>query len=165
MFMNVECVKTINSPFHFDQVFPTQASCLSLSFGQKRLHCFTRYFFKHYFYQALRILRKCLFRRYLPQWVVLFMAAFMGFFGHGLQLLVIRNTISLPSFLCNDCFLLAVLVSRNKPLVSGRIDMICAIAELESDRQPLSTKWYGKKTKETALGIMQILPKTAEWLV
>ncbi|KAB5544481.1 hypothetical protein DKX38_012593 [Salix brachista] len=44
-------------------------------------------------------------------------------------------------------------------------DMICAIAELESDRQPLSTKWYGKKTKETALGIMQILPKTAEWLV
>ncbi|KAJ6678268.1 hypothetical protein OIU85_008820 [Salix viminalis] len=55
--------------------------------------------FKHYFYQALRILRKCLFRRYLPQWVVLFMAAFMGFFSHGLQLLVIRNTISLPSFL------------------------------------------------------------------
>uniref|UniRef100_A0A6N2LR39 Transglycosylase SLT domain-containing protein n=1 Tax=Salix viminalis TaxID=40686 RepID=A0A6N2LR39_SALVM len=44
-------------------------------------------------------------------------------------------------------------------------DMICAIAELESDRQPLSTKLYGKKTKETALGIMQILPKTAEWLV
>ncbi|KAB5547961.1 hypothetical protein DKX38_011367 [Salix brachista] len=44
-------------------------------------------------------------------------------------------------------------------------DMICAIAELESDRQPLSTKWYGKKTKETTLGIMQILPKTAEWLV
>ncbi|CAK7326058.1 unnamed protein product [Dovyalis caffra] len=44
-------------------------------------------------------------------------------------------------------------------------DMICAIAELASDRQPLSTRWYDKKTKETALGIMQILPKTAEWLV
>jgi soluble lytic murein transglycosylase-like protein len=43
--------------------------------------------------------------------------------------------------------------------------MICAIAELASDRQPLSTRWYDKKTKETALGIMQILPKTAEWLV
>ncbi|KAL9365059.1 hypothetical protein Peur_042932 [Populus x canadensis] len=44
-------------------------------------------------------------------------------------------------------------------------DMICAIAELASDRQPLSTRWYDKKTKETALGIMQILPQTAEWLV
>ncbi|KAG6758089.1 hypothetical protein POTOM_038423 [Populus tomentosa] len=44
-------------------------------------------------------------------------------------------------------------------------DMICAVAELASDRQPLSTRWYDKKTKETALGIMQILPKTAEWLV
>ncbi|KAF9674471.1 hypothetical protein SADUNF_Sadunf10G0130600 [Salix dunnii] len=44
-------------------------------------------------------------------------------------------------------------------------DMICAIAELASDRQPLSTRWYDKKTKETALGIMQILPKTAEWLL
>ncbi|KAG5237312.1 Vacuole, catalytic [Salix suchowensis] len=44
-------------------------------------------------------------------------------------------------------------------------DMICAIAELASDRQPLSTRWYDKKTKETAQGIMQILPKTAEWLL
>jgi soluble lytic murein transglycosylase-like protein len=43
--------------------------------------------------------------------------------------------------------------------------MIFAVAELASDRQPLSTRWYDKKTKETALGIMQILPKTAEWLV
>ncbi|XP_059666725.1 uncharacterized protein LOC132312387 isoform X2 [Cornus florida] len=43
-------------------------------------------------------------------------------------------------------------------------DMICALAELESDRQPLSTR-YNKKTKEVTMGIMQILPKTAEWLV
>lgn len=42
--------------------------------------------------------------------------------------------------------------------------MICAIAELESDRQPLATR-YDKKTKETTLGIMQITLKTAEWLV
>ncbi|KAI3414918.1 SLT domain-containing protein [Psidium guajava] len=42
-------------------------------------------------------------------------------------------------------------------------DMICAIAELESDRQILFSR-YNKKTKETTLGIMQILPKTAEWL-
>lgn len=41
--------------------------------------------------------------------------------------------------------------------------MICAIAELASDRQPLA-KRYDKKTKETTVGIMQILPKTAEWL-
>ncbi|XP_050942400.1 uncharacterized protein LOC103489631 isoform X2 [Cucumis melo] len=43
-------------------------------------------------------------------------------------------------------------------------EMICAIAELESDRQPLATR-YDKKTKETTLGIMQITLKTAEWLV
>lgn len=42
--------------------------------------------------------------------------------------------------------------------------MICAIAELESDRQPLATR-YDKKTKETTLGIMQLTLKTAEWLV
>ncbi|XP_031394359.1 uncharacterized protein LOC116205744 isoform X2 [Punica granatum] len=42
-------------------------------------------------------------------------------------------------------------------------DMLCAIAELESDRQLFASK-YNKKTKETTLGIMQILPKTAEWL-
>ncbi|MCL7032646.1 hypothetical protein MKW94_000620 [Papaver nudicaule] len=42
-------------------------------------------------------------------------------------------------------------------------DMICAISELESDRQPLAMR-YNKKTKDTTLGIMQVLPKTAEWL-
>lgn len=42
--------------------------------------------------------------------------------------------------------------------------MLCAIAELESDRQPLCTH-YIKKSKASAMGIMQILPKTAEWLV
>ncbi|XP_052207883.1 uncharacterized protein LOC127811758 isoform X2 [Diospyros lotus] len=43
-------------------------------------------------------------------------------------------------------------------------DMICAIAELESHRQPTCT-WYNKKTDETTMGLMQILPKTADWLV
>ncbi|KAF3448768.1 hypothetical protein FNV43_RR09481 [Rhamnella rubrinervis] len=43
-------------------------------------------------------------------------------------------------------------------------EMVCAIAELESDRQPLATR-YNRKTKETTVGIMQLLPKTAEWLV
>ncbi|KAK4753104.1 hypothetical protein SAY87_021902 [Trapa incisa] len=42
-------------------------------------------------------------------------------------------------------------------------DMLCAIAELESDRQLFASR-YNKKTKGTTLGIMQILPKTAEWL-
>lgn len=41
--------------------------------------------------------------------------------------------------------------------------MICAIAELESDRQVLATH-YIKKTKETTLGIMQISPQIANWL-
>ncbi|XP_019242301.1 PREDICTED: uncharacterized protein LOC109222392 [Nicotiana attenuata] len=43
-------------------------------------------------------------------------------------------------------------------------DMLCAIAELESDRQLLATR-YNKKSKEITMGIMQILPKTADWLV
>ncbi|KAJ8773929.1 hypothetical protein K2173_009360 [Erythroxylum novogranatense] len=41
---------------------------------------------------------------YFPLWAVLFMAAFMGFFGYFLQWLVIRNVITLPyilvAFLC-----------------------------------------------------------------
>ncbi|XP_044466868.1 protein NUCLEAR FUSION DEFECTIVE 4-like [Mangifera indica] len=43
---------------------------------------------------------------YMPLWVVLFMAAFMGFFSYGLQWLVIRNVISLPYILV---FLLCLL--------------------------------------------------------
>ncbi|KAJ9139571.1 hypothetical protein P3X46_030295 [Hevea brasiliensis] len=43
-------------------------------------------------------------------------------------------------------------------------DMLCAIAELASDRQLLVTN-YDKKTKQATIGIMQLLPKTAEWLV
>ncbi|KAG8386650.1 hypothetical protein BUALT_Bualt03G0170700 [Buddleja alternifolia] len=43
-------------------------------------------------------------------------------------------------------------------------DMLCAIAELESDRQPLA-KRPNKKPEEVLMGIMQISPKTAEWLV
>ncbi|CAN6879226.1 unnamed protein product [Brassica oleracea] len=42
-------------------------------------------------------------------------------------------------------------------------EMICAIAELESDRKPLIMR-YNKKTKETGLGILQVFAKTAEWL-
>ncbi|GAV71913.1 Nodulin-like domain-containing protein [Cephalotus follicularis] len=41
-----------------------------------------------------------------PLWVVLFMAAFMGFFGYGLQWLVMRNLITLPYILV---FLLCLL--------------------------------------------------------
>ncbi|XP_042505901.1 uncharacterized protein LOC122082419 isoform X1 [Macadamia integrifolia] len=43
-------------------------------------------------------------------------------------------------------------------------DMICAIAELQSDRQLLTTR-YNKKTEEPGFGIMQLSPKTAEWLI
>ncbi|XP_002519900.4 protein NUCLEAR FUSION DEFECTIVE 4 [Ricinus communis] len=43
---------------------------------------------------------------YFPLWVVLFIAAFMGFFGYGLQWLLIRNVISLPYILV---FLLCLL--------------------------------------------------------
>jgi len=43
-------------------------------------------------------------------------------------------------------------------------EMLCAIAELESGRQPLATQ-YNKKSKDCMKGIMQISPKTVEWLV
>ncbi|KAI5327207.1 hypothetical protein L3X38_026603 [Prunus dulcis] len=43
---------------------------------------------------------------YFPLWVVLFIAAFMGFVGYGIQWLVIRQIISLPYFLM---FLLCLL--------------------------------------------------------
>ncbi|CAK9180014.1 unnamed protein product [Ilex paraguariensis] len=43
---------------------------------------------------------------YLPLWVVMFMAAFMGLFGYGLQWLVVRNIIALPYFVV---FLLCLL--------------------------------------------------------
>lgn len=43
-------------------------------------------------------------------------------------------------------------------------DMLCAIAELESGRQTLAMQ-YNKKSKDCMMGIMQISPKTAEWLV
>ncbi|GFP99273.1 hypothetical protein PHJA_002071300 [Phtheirospermum japonicum] len=42
-------------------------------------------------------------------------------------------------------------------------DMLCAISELESDRQPLATS-YNKKSEEVKMGIMQISPKIADWL-
>ncbi|KAL7088341.1 hypothetical protein ACP275_13G121800 [Erythranthe tilingii] len=42
-------------------------------------------------------------------------------------------------------------------------DMLCAIAELESDRQPLATS-YNKKSEDVKMGIMQISPRTSEWL-
>ncbi|XP_012087347.1 uncharacterized protein LOC105646157 isoform X2 [Jatropha curcas] len=42
--------------------------------------------------------------------------------------------------------------------------MLCAIAELASDRQLLATR-YDKKTKQTTVGIMQLLPATMEWLI
>ncbi|XP_021299525.1 uncharacterized protein LOC110428133 isoform X1 [Herrania umbratica] len=42
-------------------------------------------------------------------------------------------------------------------------EMICSIADLESNRRPLSMR-YDKKSKVTTIGIMQIAPKTAEWM-
>ncbi|KAJ3679290.1 hypothetical protein LUZ60_017301 [Juncus effusus] len=42
-------------------------------------------------------------------------------------------------------------------------NMICALAELVSDRQ-LFIERYDKKLKETKIGIMQVVPEIAEWL-
>ncbi|XP_020531574.1 uncharacterized protein LOC18447898 isoform X2 [Amborella trichopoda] len=42
-------------------------------------------------------------------------------------------------------------------------EMICAIAEIESNRQPLAQR-YDPKSREASVGIMQMLQPTAEWL-
>ncbi|XP_010537803.1 PREDICTED: uncharacterized protein LOC104812373 isoform X2 [Tarenaya hassleriana] len=42
-------------------------------------------------------------------------------------------------------------------------EMLCALAELESDRRPLIMR-YNKKTKETGIGLLQIDAKTVEML-
>jgi hypothetical protein len=42
--------------------------------------------------------------------------------------------------------------------------MVCAIAELESDRQLLVMN-LGFKSKEFNVGLMQLPPKTADWLI
>ncbi|XVF06753.1 hypothetical protein REPUB_Repub06bG0077700 [Reevesia pubescens] len=64
---------------------------------------------------------------YLPSWVVMFIAAFFGLFGYGLQWLVIKQLITLPYFLvfllclvagCSICWfntLCFVLCIRNFP--------------------------------------------------
>ncbi|XP_075643662.1 protein NUCLEAR FUSION DEFECTIVE 4-like [Castanea sativa] len=44
---------------------------------------------------------------YLPLWVVMFMASFMGLFGYGLQWLVIQRIITLPYFLVFPLCLMA----------------------------------------------------------
>ncbi|KAI8547155.1 hypothetical protein RHMOL_Rhmol07G0173100 [Rhododendron molle] len=63
----------------------------------------------------------------LPLWVVMFISAFMGLFGYGLQWLVIRNVIALPYFVvfllcllsgCSICWfntVCFVLCNRNFP--------------------------------------------------
>lgn len=43
------------------------------------------------------------------------------------------------------------------------LDMICALAEILTDRQLLA-EHHDRKTKETKVGIMQISPPTADWL-
>lgn len=52
---------------------------------------------------------------YFPLWVVLFIAAFMGFVGYGIQWLVIRQIISLPYFLV---ILFIFSLSLSLPLIS-----------------------------------------------
>lgn len=58
----------------------------------------------------------------------------------------------------------AIIIVRRHFVSQVDTDMIRALAELESNRQPTATR-YNKKTKETTIGVMQILPKTADWLV
>ncbi|XP_021757443.1 uncharacterized protein LOC110722483 [Chenopodium quinoa] len=58
---------------------------------------------------------------------------------------------------------IAEIVNRRHFHSQMDVEMICAIAELESDRQVLATR-YIKKTKERTFGIMQISPQISNWL-
>ncbi|KAK3001902.1 hypothetical protein RJ639_021638 [Escallonia herrerae] len=52
---------------------------------------------------------------YMPLWVVMFISAFMGLVGYGLQWLVIRDIIALPYFLVsttNSCLCYALFLDR-----------------------------------------------------
>ncbi|RZC45392.1 hypothetical protein C5167_038337 [Papaver somniferum] len=55
----------------------------------------------------------------------------------------------------------AGIVARRHFLSQIDPDMICAISELESDRQPLAMR-YNKKTKDTTVGIMQCFHTAAD---
>ncbi|KAK3038199.1 hypothetical protein RJ639_029639 [Escallonia herrerae] len=62
---------------------------------------------------------------YMPLWVVMFISAFMGLVGYGLQWLVIRNIIALPYFLK---FYLKYLISFKLLFVALLVFLLCLLA-------------------------------------
>ncbi|KAJ9551252.1 hypothetical protein OSB04_015297 [Centaurea solstitialis] len=75
-----------------------------------------------------------------------------------------RDTDGQPYFTQNEIKAMAGIIVQRHFLSEIDSDMLCAISQLESDRHPLAT-CYIKKIKASAIGIMQILPKTADWLI
>ncbi|KAK7243803.1 hypothetical protein RIF29_38615 [Crotalaria pallida] len=59
---------------------------------------------------------------------------------------------------------IVIIVCNKTHILSLLQGMVCAIAELESDRQLLA-KRVDKKSKQYTLGLMQLLPKTVQWLI
>uniref|UniRef100_A0A7N0UFN6 Nodulin-like domain-containing protein n=1 Tax=Kalanchoe fedtschenkoi TaxID=63787 RepID=A0A7N0UFN6_KALFE len=60
---------------------------------------------------------------HFPLWIVMFMAAFMGLFGYGVQWLVIRDLISLPYFLVS-LFILSSAISLLEFYIRIKIEFV-----------------------------------------
>lgn len=53
---------------------------------------------------------------YFPLWVVMFMAAFLGLFGYGLQWMVMQSIISVPYFVVSSLYIFFFLWKKQFPI-------------------------------------------------
>lgn len=52
---------------------------------------------------------------YFPLWVVMFMAAFLGLFGYGLQWMVMQSIISVPYFVVSSLYIFFLSLEKTIP--------------------------------------------------
>ncbi|KAI9078651.1 hypothetical protein K1719_039400 [Acacia pycnantha] len=57
-----------------------------------------------------------------------------------------------------------IVIGRHFPSKIDPVSLVCAIAELESDRLLLVTRSEGK-SKQRRCGLMQLMPNDSEWLI
>lgn len=81
----------------------------------------------------------------------------------GLKVHMSRNSDGKPYVTQTEMRAMATIIINKH--FKGKLDplMICAIAEIESDRQPIAYR-FEPKLEEASTGLMQMLQSTAEWL-
>ncbi|XP_039055732.1 uncharacterized protein LOC120198455 [Hibiscus syriacus] len=82
----------------------------------------------------------------------------------GLRVHLLRDPDGQPYLTQTEMRAVAEIVTRRQFDSQVDPEMICAIAELESDRQPLAAR-YDKKNNLITIGLIQLDPKVAEWIV